>query len=50
MKIIIIHDSEKIYFESLETLEEENKIEIVVYYFHFLKFLIKCFLRFNKKI
>jgi len=47
MKIIIIHDSETKYFESLKQLEKAHKIKIFVYYFHFIKFLIKGIVRRN---
>ncbi|MCX8093175.1 MAG: glycosyltransferase family 4 protein [Candidatus Goldbacteria bacterium] len=50
MKIIIIHDSELIYFEALKTLENQKKIVISVYYFHFIKFLFKGILKLNFKI
>lgn len=50
MEIIIIHDSEKKYFESLEEIEKTRKIKLQVYYLHFIKFLIKSLIRKKLKI
>ncbi len=50
MKIIIVHDSETKYFDALKEIEKNNNITITVYYFHFLKFLIKGIVRKNLKM
>lgn len=50
MEIIIIHDDEKKYFEAIEEMEKNKKIKLQVYYFHFIKFLIKSIIKKNLKM
>ncbi|MGC8765365.1 MAG: glycosyltransferase family 4 protein [Brevinematia bacterium] len=45
MQIILIHDDEKRYFESLVKLEEEGEIKIFPYHVHFIKTFLKGLLR-----
>lgn len=41
MKLVIIHDSEKLYFEALREMEKKNKLETQVFYVHFVQRFIK---------
>lgn len=44
-RIILVHDSGKLYFEALSAMESAGEILIESYYMHFMKFLMKGILR-----